>query len=385
MTTELTQKAQGYFQQHFGIPFDELLSPIDSQEPAGKSVRGNGVYNAIKEARREDDPSVPLGPWAYELKRADWDKVSDMAVNALANKSKDLQIAAWLLEAQINKHGFEGIGACILLIQALCERYWDALHPRLDDGDLEYRINIIRWVNDKLLPAIRLVPITATGRGPREYNWADWEQAKRNEQIRGAIGARPEHPPEGLSVAEFSSAMAGTSTEVQTIQYRHLQDALDSIEALDKTLDALCAQEAPSLNGLASLMEQIQGLIASELHKRGVRLVAASRGKGEAAGGKKGAPEGGAAGDTGGGGDGGPIRDRADAYARLAQAADFLMHIEPHSPAPYLVKRAIEWGNLNTAELYHELFLKFNGHLSIFEVLGIQPDRPRDEPAATDK
>jgi len=376
MTPEQMQKVQGYFQQQFGIQFDDLLSPIDAQEPTGKSVRGNGVYSAIKEARREDDASVPLGPWAYELKRADWDKVSDMAVNALANKSKDLQIAAWLLEAQINRSGFEGIASCVLLIQSLCERYWDTLHPRLEDGDLEYRINVMRWLNEKLLPPIRMVPITA--RGARELNWSDWEQAKRNEKIRGSVGARADEPLEGVSVSEFASAMAGTATEVHTLHYRSLQDALDCVEALGRTLDALCGDEAPSLGGLAGLMEQIQALIASELHKRGVRLAAPARAKGgEAAPPDKDGAEGGGSGN----GDGGPIRDRADAYARLAQAADFLMHVEPHSPAPYLVKRAIEWGNLNTAELYHELFVKFDGQLSIFEVLGLERDKPQPQPA----
>ena len=95
-----------------------------------------------------------------------------------------------------------------------------------------------------------------------------------------------------------------------------------------------------------------------------------------AAGGSSGSGGAGSGGDDesgdGGGGDQGPIRSRADAYARLAEAADYLMHLEPHSPAPYLVQRAVEWGNLNTAELYHEVFVKFAGQLSIFELLGIE-------------
>lgn len=376
-TTELAQKAQGYFQQQFGVVFEDLLSPIDPQQPAGKSMRGNGVYSAIEEARREDDPTLPQGPWTYELKRADWDKVSDIAITTLANKSKDLQLVGWLLEAQINKTGFDGIAACVLLMQVLCEQYWADLHPRFDDGDLEYRFNIIRWANDKLLPPIRLVPITAIGRDSREYNWADWERARRQEQIRASGGARAEQPLEGVSMPEFMAALAGTSTEAHMASYRKLQDALESIDAFEQTLDKLCGEDAPTLGALAGLLEQIQALIASELHKRGVRLSPALRDKEEAGGGEK-------AGDAGGGGQGGgdgPIRDRADAYARLAQAADFLMHIEPHSPAPYLVKRAIEWGNLNTAELYHELFVKFGGQLSIFEVLGLGTDGTSSEPA----
>jgi type VI secretion system protein ImpA len=70
------------------------------------------------------------------------------------------------------------------------------------------------------------------------------------------------------------------------------------------------------------------------------------------------------------------LSDRAAAYARLAEVADYLQRIEPHSPVPYLLKRAVAWGNLNTAELYQELFVKASGRLDIFEMLGLSVSRP---------
>jgi type VI secretion system ImpA family protein len=381
MRQELAQKAQQYFQNNLGIPFDTLLTPISPEQPTGKSVRGNGVYSAIKEARREDDPTLPMGAWEHELKRADWHKVSDIAVHAIASKSKDLQLAAWLLEAQINLSGFDGIASCVVLMESLCNTYWEELHPQMEDGDAEYRANILAWANEKLLPAVRLIPITTSGRG-HEFHWGDWEQAKRNEKLKGATGHRGELKLEGATVSEFSSAMAATATESHTYLYRKLADALESLEALTATLDRLWGDEAPSMNALAGLLEQIQALVASELYKRGVRLSAMGKTSrdgdkakdedGDSGGGGGSGDGSSGSDDDSGGGDGrGPIRNRADAYARLAEAADFLMHIEPHSPAPYLVHRAVEWGNLNTAELYHEVFVKFGGQLSIFDLLGI--------------
>lgn len=52
---------------------------------------------------------------------------------------------------------------------------------------------------------------------------------------------------------------------------------------------------------------------------------------------------------------GSPIRTRAEAYQRLAEAAEYLLQTEPHSPAPYLVKKAIAWGNMTLDELLPEL------------------------------
>ena len=50
-----------------------------------------------------------------------------------------------------------------------------------------------------------------------------------------------------------------------------------------------------------------------------------------------------------------PIRSRAEAYRRLAEAADYLIRTEPHSPTPYLIKRAISWGGMTLEQLLPEL------------------------------
>ena len=386
MPSPLILKAQQFFQSRLNIPFEDLLLPIEPERPTGKSVRDNGVYSAIREARREDDPSLPMGAWAHELKQADWDKVSEIAAHALVSKSKDLQLVAWLMEAQINKVGFEAITACLLLMQSLCERYWDTLYPRIDEGDQEYRANILRWVNEKLLPQIRLLTITEAGRPPREYSWADFEQARRNEQLR----ATRRHAPveiEGVTLAEVQSVMSATPTDLHTARYRLLVDALQALEGFAATLDRLWGREAPSLNMLAGLLEQIQAQVAAELYKRGVRLTASREPEkksdtavppGAAPASAGGGPRGGSGGGKGEGrasGDG-PIRHRADAYYRLSAIADYLATQEPHSPVPCLVRRAVAWGNMNTAELYHEVFLKFSGNLNVFELLGLEVEKP---------
>ena len=64
--------------------------------------------------------------------------------------------------------------------------------------------------------------------------------------------------------------------------------------------------------------------------------------------------------------------DRQQAYVALAKAANVLMRDDPHSPVPYMVFKAIEWGGLSTAELYEELFVKNGGSISIFDLLGVE-------------
>lgn len=65
------------------------------------------------------------------------------------------------------------------------------------------------------------------------------------------------------------------------------------------------------------------------------------------------------------------ITTRAEAYRALDQAAELLLRVEPHSPVPYLVKRAVRWGSLSLSELYGELF-QIADPTVVFRLLGIQ-------------
>jgi type VI secretion system protein ImpA len=57
------------------------------------------------------------------------------------------------------------------------------------------------------------------------------------------------------------------------------------------------------------------------------------------------------------------IRTRAEAYRLLEQAADFLQRTEPHSPTPYLLRRAVSWGRMSFDQLLPEL-VRSNSELS---------------------
>src|SRR5689334_1571308 len=91
------------------IDLEELLRPITGDNPSGEPLRYTPVYDAIQEARRADDPNLGQGDWKRELKVANWREVGKIASEALATKSKDLQIAAWLAEALVKQHGFTGV------------------------------------------------------------------------------------------------------------------------------------------------------------------------------------------------------------------------------------------------------------------------------------
>src|SRR5919109_2365728 len=155
------------------IDFQALLAPIPGENPAGESLRFHSTdrtYDAIQEARRSDD-DLDQGEWVHKIKTSDWPAVIEIATKALASKSKDLQVAAWLVEALVKRHGFAGLRDGLRLLWELQERFWDSLYPSIDDGDLEPRAAPLLGLNKQLPASIRQVPITQG----EAYAWLHWK------------------------------------------------------------------------------------------------------------------------------------------------------------------------------------------------------------------
>ena len=365
MSDELSDILHSRFTQMMGTDIGALLDGISRDAPSGQNLKHNGIYTAIKAARSADDPSLPMGQWEHDLKAADWDEVTRLSLDALASKSKDLQIAIWLLEAQVNKWGFAAIGPCINFIQLLCEQFWVSLYPEIDDGDIEYRTNLIAWLNEKLQPTIKQLPITGV-RSDTWYSWADWEMATQYEQLPPET--RKKMQEEFLQTQTIVSAIIATPLEFYQDIFGDLKLAIMALEDFSQSLDNLCGQYAPSIAGLSSLLEEIHDTLYSHVKHRGLEAAASEPAVEEELSAD------GLDNSNNGGNGNGPIRNRTDAYARLAEAAEYLSHDDPHSPVPYLVYKAIEWGQMNTAELYQELFIQYQGQLNIFEVMGLELD-----------
>jgi type VI secretion system protein ImpA len=71
----------------------------------------------------------------------------------------------------------------------------------------------------------------------------------------------------------------------------------------------------------------------------------------------------------------GHIKSRADAYRMLEAVAAYLQRTEPHSPTPYLVKRAVTWGHMSLADLMQEVVQEEGDIARYFSLLGIKENR----------
>ena len=396
MTTPEHWQAQFEAQTHRTV--ESVLEPIAGDCPEGENLRRDPIYREIQKGRECDDPSLPRGPWEGELKRADWRSVRERALQALTKRSKDLQLLAWVLEAQIHLVGFAGVAPAIHLIERVCAEYWDRLYPQTVDGDCDHRNNVFHAINDKLQPALRLVPLCVGEE--RRLCWADYVRAHRNQSLR--TKGVEESQLEGPGLADCQKLILATPAEHWLEVYVELSAALASLERLRTTLAELQPEETPSLGGVVAVLTEISDFVKKELSQRGYRheydselppaTPSAERGasqmpaESEPPRARSKAPSPGPSrrpgertpsipAPYGGGAVFDQARERARAYAQLAELADMLLRVDPHSPTPYLIKRAVAWGDLSTAQLYQELFVRCEGRLSIFELMGIHPGK----------
>jgi type VI secretion system protein ImpA len=344
---------------------EQLLAPIPGAHPSGDSLRYEGAYDQIGEARREDDAALTQGVWKSELKRADWNQVEQICVHALETRTKDLQIAAWLLEAWLHLYHFEGVKEGLDLLRELCLHFWDDLHPQIQDGDLDYRIAPIHWINEKLSIQLKLLPVTNPENADvPAYCWSDWENACRTEvndprfKSTAANSAAPK-----LTPAEFQKSVIFTPTGFFSGMAVELEHAMEAASDLESALDTLCGKQAPSLRQFFGVLDSVHAFAMSTLAQRQpeetphMLLDPPASVESE----EHGIPS-----PVFGGT---PITSRDEAYRRLAEAAEYLARVEPHSPAPYLVRRAIQWGSLSLPELLPELVRNPSELSEIFQLL----------------
>jgi len=346
----------GYFEAHLGIALARLLAPIDAITSAGLPVRGSMMYRMVEQARKGDDASLPMGSWAVELKRANWPKVSRLIGDILADSAKDLQLASWLLEAEIQQRGYAAIAPCIALMHGLCETCWDSLHPQSDQGDFDARINIVRWVNEKLLRALSLVPLV--GDEEHAVSWSDWELAHHYERLSSANGELPPEAEDAATLDDLHRLLASASLTELRERHAELMAAHSAIEAFEECLRRQLAQEAPTLSKLDAMLTSVHAPIRAELNRREASAPRLSI-------------------DNHAGEDDeeasnveSDLNDRDRAYRVLADIAEFLARAEPHSPVPYLLRRAVAWGGMDAAALYRELYAKNNGQISVADLFG---------------
>jgi type VI secretion system protein ImpA len=337
------------------LDFDALLAPIPGDNPAGSSVPF-AVREKLEELRKEVDPDSfakndPTRPEAPV--KADWSGISRLSQETLRETSKDLLVAARLTEALVKLHGAAGIRDGFQLFRMMIEQCWDRMYPLIEtEEDLDVRAGPFNWLDVKDRGArfpltLRMVPLI--GRDKDRYSWQQWKES--------LSGKGP------VTSADIERTIQSSPREYCEQVVDDLNRAWQEIESLLKDLNAKMASYAPGLTSVREALSDCRSLTQQILQKKGGAAPVAPAAGTEAAA----APTENLVEEK--------MVTRADVYRKVAEAAAVLQQLEPHSPIPYLLNRAVELGNLPFPELMKNLILNADVVKLMNRELGIK-DKP---------
>lgn len=318
------------------LDVEALAAPVPGANPAGRSVSFE-VRKQLDDARKEVNPADyaandPMRP--PEPIRADWPLIIRLTKKTLAESSKDLLIAARLTEALAKAHGFAGVRDGLAVLRAMIETAWDRLLPPIEEEeDLEARGAAFYWIDDadrgaRFPNALRVVPVVSDGES--SYGWLDWKRVQGDTK--------------GDSRAALEKAVLATSREVCQNAVDDLIAAREHLEGLTRALNDRMGEHAPGMVGLRQALSECLDLASQILSRKGGAPAAAEPPPPAEA-------EPAAPGTTSAPLPPPPANSRKQVYAQIASAAASLREIEPHSPIPYLLERAVELGALPFPEL----------------------------------
>lgn len=358
------------------IDVDRLLTPIAGENPSGQNLLYLGLHDQIREARRADD-GLEQGDWKRDAKVSEWPRVYNLASDALASKTKDLQVCAWMVEALVKLYGFPGLRDGLRTVRGLVEQFWDTLYPAIDEGDLEARANAVSFMDRAAGLAIRGVPVTGNPVGAN-YSFMQYEDARRfdvPENADALSGAELEQANETRERAtrenkptseDWRVAKNASGRDHFEATNQVLSECRDEYTKLDALMGARFGSQAPGMAALKKSLEEIGDLVDRLLkEKRALEPAAAPAAVGPVPPGP--APVIGTRVPSTG-----PIRTREEALKQLAEVSEFFRQTEPHSPISYLVQRAIRWGQMPLDSWLEDVIKDTNVLAQLRETLGLK-------------
>lgn len=355
-----------------------LLAPIAGGNRAGvdlrKDLSPSSVYQALKDARHQArmiERKLDMGAGDPKAPKADWSLILKQVPKLLATKTKDLELAAWLVEALVREHGFAGLRDGFKLACGLVEGFWDELYPLPDDEGVSTRVAALTGLNGDdaegtLIRPIRMVPITT---GTPGYSCHDYEAAAQLQRVDDEKVRQRRIQQGTATLAAFEAALGSTAAPFLTNLREDLAAAVQAFSSLSGLLDGKCGGDAPPSSNIRNALAACSHTIASVTRDLPGGAGAAAAVTGAAA--------------VGGAGPAAAMEtiqstgfaSRQEALNSILRAARFFRIAEPHSPISYALEQIYGWGKKSFPDLIAELVEESSARQNLFRLVGISPDQ----------
>ena len=341
------------------LDIESLVSPFSDDQPGGDSrAYARDLRPRFAELRNPPISTNPDDPDVGSTGREpDWEAIAELAIESLAGRTKDIRIACHLIESLMHSDGLAGLATGFGLLARLLESGWDYLNPQLDPEDSEVRSSPIENLLDDpdrgpCLPmSLKALPIIGDGN-----NRISLQDVTRR-------GASDEDKNKNNFVISSCTADAGREL---VHGYRQASEQLERIKTV---LNDKLGSNAPGLTNLTDSLHLVGRWLIRCFGDQGVPETITDGDDEQALldsvndlASTAGHPNTAQRDQTIVGATEDPasvlkmsIQMRSDAYRKLTEAATVLQQIEPHSPIPYMIHRAVRLGQMPFPDLVGKL------------------------------
>jgi type VI secretion system protein ImpA len=364
-----------------------LMAPIPGDNPAGVDLREDDAhgndFRAVKDLRddarrleRKVDSGSAEGDDTANLSGM-WPKVVSKGEAILTERSKDLEIVAYLTEAYARLEGFAGVARGFRLARELAENYWDTLYPQPDEYGMATRVLPITWLNGSdgegsLIEPLTKIPLTG-GKSKGPYALRHYKQAVELANVTDPA-SREDRIRHGATTREQIDAACKETDNPYGFFPKLIADINDcqaEFKALDKLLTEKCGSaNAPPTSKITNTLQECLDAVKKDIGKQW------SEGPPGAGGGNGTIKPDEVIKASGGGGGSFQLSTRDDAFRILMSVADFFERTEPQSLLPAQLRRVVEWGKLSPQELFARVIEDESALQQMYKLVGIpRPDQ----------
>jgi type VI secretion system protein ImpA len=234
---------------------ETVLLPVSSDRPCGSDLTGALDWVKIRDARPNAYAAASQGDWERADRReVSWPALKALVSDALSHKTKDLRLAAWLLEASLQTDRIAGLRDGLCMIRELITRYWDAgLYPLPDGDDHDARLGALEWFDEKLPELILALPVTMRPAPEMNYSVRHYK-----ETLQGNAS---------VTAAQFeSAALAGTLEQYLAVR-RDLEQAAAEVSQLKEAVKQKFGDKGPAFIGVQEALDDYRTAVNSIIRK----------------------------------------------------------------------------------------------------------------------
>ena len=371
------------------LDFVRLLAPVPGDKPVGADLRANAgptsPYYQVKDGRNNaraaerrmeggaEDPTPP-----------DWKVVVTSATKALTESTKDLELAAYLIEALCRTNGFAGLRDGFKLARGFVEQFWDGIYPTPDEEGVTTRVAPLSGLNGDdaegtLVAPINRIPLTDSPSAGK-LTYANYLQAVATEKTLDPKVKEKKIAGGAMHMELIQKAVADTPAPFYRAAFDDLTATLAEFAALGAALDAKAGPAAPPTSAIRTTLENVLAAIndvaKAKLAVTMTKPVEEKKDDAKGEPGSNGKPK-----EEEGGEKLPVIHNREDALNAILQLGEYFRRIEPHSPVPFALEQAVRWARMSLPDLIAELIPEDGPRKALFKQVGIRAP----EPAAKDE